>query len=68
MLVLAGHFLFSDLAFTAGIATGAQLLGRVKSNVSLPLFAEQSEGSYLSGVRPGSHADHVGQARASLYE
>jgi hypothetical protein len=52
MLCLADRQFFGHALWQAGVATGADLLWRVKSNLRLPRVAVLADGSYLSVIYP----------------
>ena len=71
MLCLADRQFFGHALWQAGVATGADLLWRVKSNLRLPRATVLEDGSYLSVVYPSEkdrrHATNGIQVRVVEY-
>jgi len=71
MLCLADRQFFGHALWQAGVATGADLLWRVKGNLRLPRATVLADGSYLSVVYPGEkdrrHATNGVQVRVVEY-
>jgi len=71
MLCLADRYFFGHALWQAGVATGADLLWRVKGNLRLPRVAVLADGSYLSVVYPSEkdrrHATNGIQVRVVEY-
>ncbi len=71
MLCLADRQFFGHALWQSGVATGADLLWRVKSNLRLPRATVLGDGSYLSVVYPSEkdrrHAANGVQVRVVEY-
>jgi hypothetical protein len=71
MLCLADRQFFGHALWQAGVATGADLLWRVKGNLRLPRATVLADGSYLSVVYPSEkdrrHATNGVQVRVVEY-
>jgi len=52
MLCLADRYFFGHALWQSGVAAGADLLWRVKSNLRLPRATVLADGSYLSTIYP----------------
>ena len=52
MLCLADRFFYSHTLWQQAVATGAQLVWRVKNKLTLPCLAELEDGSYISELPP----------------